>query len=69
MLNQTASPLTVIGFTRYEKRASFKPEDLIQTSINWRRNFLEKQPGIAMHLLLGTLRLSCRMRSTVVMSL
>lgn len=56
MLQKSSNSPTVMGFTRYEKRENTKSEDLIQASIDWQRNFLEKQSGIVMHRLLGNLR-------------
>ena len=56
MLKELFDTPTVMGFTRYTRRDDTKPEDLIQASREWQRNFLKKQPGIVMHRLLGNLR-------------
>ncbi|MEO0516257.1 MAG: hypothetical protein AAF171_03040 [Cyanobacteria bacterium P01_A01_bin.116] len=56
MLKEFVDTPTVMGFTRYERREDTKPEDFIQASREWQRNFLKKQSGIVMHRLLGNLR-------------
>ncbi len=56
MMKKTLGPLEMMGFARYQKRDGVKTEDLIDACLNWRRNFLDRQEGIAMHCFLGNLK-------------
>lgn len=56
MMKTTLEAVTVMGFARYEKRKDIETEQLIDACLNWRREFLEQQEGIAMHCFLGNLK-------------
>jgi len=53
MMKKDLGPLSMMGFARYEKRDGVETEELIDVCLNWRREFLNKQAGIAMHCFLG----------------
>ncbi len=53
---RSLGPLTMMGFARYEKRDGVETEELIHACVNWRREFLDHQDGIAMHRFLGNLK-------------
>lgn len=46
----------VMGFARYEKLPVVEPERLIEACLRWRAEFLDPQPGILKHWLLGNLK-------------
>lgn len=56
MMNKNLGPLTIMGFARYEKNEDVKTEELIEACLNWRREFLATQSGIALHCFLGNLK-------------
>lgn len=52
----TTPNVQTIGFARYSKHPSASAEDLITTCLRWRHEFLDQQPGILAHRLLGNLK-------------
>jgi len=45
-----------IGFARYEKRSTASTEALLEACLRWRHEFLDQQPGILGHRMLGNLQ-------------
>jgi hypothetical protein len=56
MMKKSLGPLTMMGFSRYEKLENVETEELIGACLDWRRKFLDKQDGIAMHCFLGNIK-------------
>ncbi|MHA7777620.1 hypothetical protein [Roseibium sp. M-1] len=53
MLRKDLGPLTVMGFARYQAKEGVEVPDLIAAARAWQKEFLARQPGIAMHCFLG----------------
>lgn len=55
MLRKDLGEMKVMGFARYRAKDEVNPAELIGAARRWQKEFLEKQPGIAMHCFLGNL--------------
>ncbi|MGH1341669.1 MAG: hypothetical protein ACRBN8_08975 [Nannocystales bacterium] len=51
----TAQSVRTIGFARYRKHPDANTEALVDACRTWRHDFLDQQPGILAHRLLGNL--------------
>lgn len=55
MLRKDLGPMKVMGFARYRAKEGVDPAALIAAARRWQKEFLDQQPGIAMHCFLGNL--------------
>ncbi|WP_417680914.1 hypothetical protein [Roseibium sp.] len=53
MLRKDLGPMKVMGFARYNAKDDVQAPDLIAAARLWQKEFLSRQPGIAMHCFLG----------------
>jgi len=56
MLKRDLGPVGIMGFARYSLNNGVDPVEFVAAAREWQLSFLKKQPGIAMHCLLGNLR-------------
>lgn len=52
MLRKDLGQMNVMGFARYRAKDGADPSDLIAAARSWQKDFLSKQPGIALHCFL-----------------
>jgi hypothetical protein len=56
MLRKDIGSVAVMGFARYSAKPGVDPTELIAAARVWQKEFLENQPGIAMHCFLGNMK-------------